>query len=431
MASIGKDPNGRKRILFVASDGKRKTIRLGKTSLKQAEAFKLKLEALIAGRFSCSIDSETARWIADLPDDIHNKLSAVGLVTQRASVTSQTLEKFLNEYTQSRSDVKHNTQTVYGRTVNHLITHFGSDRLLSDITPGQADEWRLYLVKCGLAQNTTNRTCGIARQFFRAAQRRKLIDENPFSELKSSVGSNKAREYFLSRQDAEKVIETCPDTQWRLIFTLARYGGLRTPSEILLLKWADVNWEKHRILVHSPKTEHHPGGESRLIPIFPELYPHLLAAYEEAETGTEYVITSYRKAGLNLRTQLMRIIAKAGLKPWPKLFQNLRSTRETELTEHWPEHVVCNWLGNTRIVARKHYLQITDEHFEKAAQNAAQYEAVQVSNNKEVTMNNDNENADLPLVTAKYSSGKEFKLGGTGLEPVTSCVSSTRSSQLS
>jgi hypothetical protein len=47
MATIGSDPNGFKRILFVAPDGKRKTIRLGKATMKQATAFKVKVEALI------------------------------------------------------------------------------------------------------------------------------------------------------------------------------------------------------------------------------------------------------------------------------------------------------------------------------------------------------------------------------------------------
>ena len=58
--------------------------------------------------------------------------------------------------------------------------------------------------------------------------------------------------------------------------------------------------------------------------------------------------------------------------PWPKLFQNLRSTRETELTERFPVHVVCAWLGNSVPVAAKHYLQVTDDHFEQAIQQAAQ-----------------------------------------------------------
>ena len=68
----------------------------------------------------------------------------------------------------------------------------------------------------------------------------------------------------------------------------------------------------------------------------------------------------------------MRILAKAGLKPWPKLWQNLRSTRRTELARDWPEYVVCSWMGNSRVIAREHYLQGTDEHFEQAAQNPAQ-----------------------------------------------------------
>ena len=45
------------------------------------------------------------------------------------------------------------------------------------------------------------------------------------------------------------------------------------------------------------------------------------------------IITRYRDRNSNLRTQLERIIRKSDLKPWPKLFQNLRATRETELAE--------------------------------------------------------------------------------------------------
>ena len=74
---------------------------------------------------------------------------------------------------------------------------------------------------------------------------------------------------------------------------------------------------------------------------------------------------------VNLRTRLQWIIKRAGLKPWPKLWQNLRSTRETELADQFPAHVAAAWIGNSVAVAVKHYLQVTDEHFEKAAQNAA------------------------------------------------------------
>ena len=78
---------------------------------------------------------------------------------------------------------------------------------------------------------------------------------------------------------------------------------------------------------------------------------------------------------VNLRTRLQWIIKRAGLKPWPKLWQNLRSTRETELADQFPAHVAAAWIGNSVAVAVKHYLQVTDEHFEKAVQKAVQQSA--------------------------------------------------------
>jgi hypothetical protein len=68
-----------------------------------------------------------------------------------------------------------------------------------------------------------------------------------------------------------------------------------------------------------------------------------------------------------LRTQLYRILEEAKIKPWPKLFQNLRSSRETELLKEFPIHVVCAWLGNTPKVAIEHYAQVTDDDFRKAS----------------------------------------------------------------
>ena len=47
--------------------------------------------------------------------------------------------------------------------------------------------------------------------------------------------------------------------------------------------------------------------------------------------------------------------------------------RETELAETFPAHVVSAWIGNSIKVAARHYLQVTEEHFSKAAQNPAQY----------------------------------------------------------
>src|SRR5208282_2682445 len=60
-----------------------------------------------------------------------------------------------------------------------------------------------------------------------------------------------------------------------------------------------------------------------------------------------------------------------GLVPWPRLFQNLRASRETELAERFPLRVVTDWLGNSPNVALAHYLSTTEEHFQRAAEGTA------------------------------------------------------------
>lgn len=169
--------------------------------------------------------------------------------------------------------------------------------------------------------------------------------------------ANQARQHFITPEVAERVIDACPDPEWRLLVALSRYGGLRCPSEHMALTWGDVDREQGRVRVPSCKTEHLPGGNHhRFIPLFPELRQYLQDAFDLAEPGAVHVVTRYRRANQNLRTQLLRIIGQAGEKPWPQVWHNMRSSRQTEFEELLPTHVVCAWLGNSEIVVRAHYL---------------------------------------------------------------------------
>jgi integrase len=186
---------------------------------------------------------------------------------------------FLDRYFSKRTDVKPNTLTVWGHTRRCLLEYFGADRALDTITEGDADEWRLFLIEQGLSDSTIRKRCGFAKQFLESAVKLKLIPSNPFAHLKSAARGNAERFYFVTRAEAEAVLSCCPDAQWRLLFALARFGGLRTPSEAVALKWGHVDWERERITVPSPKTEHHDGHESRIMPLFPELRPFLEEAF--------------------------------------------------------------------------------------------------------------------------------------------------------
>ena len=131
------------------------------------------------------------------------------------------------------------------------------------------------------------------------------------------------------------------------------------------MTWGNIDFAAGRFTVRSPKTAHQ-GNASRVCPIFPELLSYLQEAYELAEDGEIYLITRYRDKASNLRTQAQRIIKRAMLTPWPKIFQNLRSSRETELVHEHPVHVVTKWLGNSPRIAQMHYLQITENDFQRA-----------------------------------------------------------------
>jgi integrase len=379
MATIGHDSGGRKRILFVAGDGKRKTIRLGKMSTKQATSFNVYVEELCAAaRGAKVIDNATADWLSDLDDVMHARIAAVGLVKPRESSTAVTLAAFIDLYIVGRTDIKTNTLIGLKQARRNLVEFFGETKPLASISEGDAEDyWRWLIAK--LAINTARRLCGRAKQFFRFAVRKRIIRDNPFAEIESNVRSNPDRKFFITREMAEKVDKACPDAEWRLIFALSRFGGLRCPSEHLALKWADVDWEKNRVCVPSPKTEHIEGRATRLIPLFPELRKPLLEVFGQAEEGAVYVISRYRQPNSNLRTQFERILKRAALDPWPKIFHNLRASRQTELAEKLPAHVVCAWLGNTEEVAKAHYLQVTDAHFAQAIEGAAQNQAQQTA----------------------------------------------------
>ena len=195
----------------------------------------------------------------------------------------------------------------------------------------------------------------------------KLISQNPFAELKATIQANKTRFFYVDQATIDRVIETAGDTEWKLIFALARFGGLRCPSEILELKWTDIDWAEEEMIVRSDKTEHHTGQDQRIVPIFSDLLPILRDAWELLEEqGSEYVISRYRDSNANLRTHAHRIIKRAGFTPWPKTFQNLRSSLATDLVQYEALHVVAQWTGHTVETMRKFYLQVTKEHRQNA-----------------------------------------------------------------
>jgi integrase len=432
MASISLNrSDGTRRILFIGADGVRRPIYLGKFPQKAAETVKRHVEAIVSSKKSRSpLDSETAEWLGGISDDLHGKLEVVRLVQERVPALPEgatTLGKLIADFEASKLKAKPATRTHWGHTWRNLVDRFGASRDIASITEADAGTWAEWLdVEQKLSLPTIRKRCGNAKQLFDYGVRQRLIASNPFAWLKSANVTNTARRHFLERKDAERIIEACPDAEWRLLFALSRYGGLRCPSEHLSLRWDAIDWERARMLVKSPKTEHHQGRASRVAPIFPELRPFLDEAWEQAEPGAVYVITRYRSAKQNLRTQFQRIIRRAGLQSWPKLFHNLRSAWQTELENSFPTHVVCAWLGNSPRVARENYLQVTEDHFARAQmpadRQAAQQPQAMAGNPVQAVAPPNQKTLEFAGNAAVPGFFGDRTMGDAGLEPATSWV---------
>jgi integrase len=152
---------------------------------------------------------------------------------------------------------------------------------------------------------------------------------NPFADEASAVGANVERQVFVPAAWAEKCIKAAPCEDWRIIIAFARYAGMRS-HETRMQRWEDIDIPNARMIVRIDKTP-----PTRVCPIFPELMPHIRRAREYAPPGAEFVQTRYTPQS-NIGTTFTKIVERAGLVPWDKLFQNMRATRETELMAVYP-----------------------------------------------------------------------------------------------
>ncbi len=362
-------------------NGKRVTIRLGALSQDAAEEISTHIDNLVASsRNNVRLDDRTRAWLENADRKIVERLVRFGFCDASESTAEHakrvTLGEFLSLYFKSM-DMKESSRTVYSHTRKRLEEYFGKDCDLSQIDSQAALRFRLWLAEKSnkrdkievdgvarpkpLADNTVRKRTGICRELFAQALDHGLIEKNPFvgKKMKTTVRGNPARQYYIPLETFETVMATAPNARWRALISLARLGALRIPSETQRLKWEHIAWDAKRLsVVLSSKTEHHKRRQVRVVPLHPVIERALVELQCEAADGAEYVFPDIR-GDSNLRTTLLKILNRAGVAPWPKLWQNLRASGATDFARALPSHVAAEICGHTEQIAMEHYRMST------------------------------------------------------------------------
>ncbi len=367
MASIYQEANGSRRIGFTNLEGERKSIRLGMMNAKTADTFCKRVEELLGNQAANhSNDAELSTWLRDLPEIMYGRLAATGLVPPREALKVLTLGELIERFEES-SIVKPGTLTTYRQAFTSLTEYFKAGTLIDSITASHAEQWRKWLARTskeepGLAPATQAKRLKVARALFACAVRWELLTRSPFAQLRAGSQANPERSFYVPVAAIEAVLNECPSDEWRAIIALSRFAGLRCPSEVGLLRWADIHWDKGTMTVRSPKTAGHEGHAVRFVPMQPALREILERLFEAATEGEEFVIPKMRDPTVNLRNSFERMLTRANVKAWPRLFHNMRASCATDWAEKLPAHVVAKWLGHSPMIAAAHYLQTRDDH---------------------------------------------------------------------
>ena len=369
MASIINRPGGHKWVQFLF-DGKHKTIRLGVTSKSKAALFKRGVEDLVSSKHLGDLpEPRTVKWLSELSETLYGRLVAVGLAKPREK---KTITDLLTKFRASLSS-KESTLTTVDQAIRNVGDFFTGDASVGTITEAGAEEFKAWLACDGrhgggrLASATVSRRVRRARQIFEFAVKSRWLASNPFAAVKGRGESNRARDFYVVDELVDRILAATQDAEFRLIVALARYGGLRCPSEVLALRWSAVNWAEDRLIIKSPKTERHVEHEDRLIPLFAEIRPYLDDLWDSVDDGADLMFPGHQVTGTALTKKLRAICNGLGIKLWKKPWNNMRATRDTELRNIYPAHVGVAWLGHSEEIARRHYLQIGQEHWDAAA----------------------------------------------------------------
>lgn len=136
-------------------------------------------------------------------------------------------------------------QTYLNQMNRHLLPALGHYSL-SQLTPSIIYDFVNELRNHGLASNTIKGVFRLFSAAMRFAFEEGVIQKNPCRKIRI-LGNESAEQRVLSREEQDKLrVEALSKNDVPTLLSL--YTGMRL-GEVCALKWSDIDWEKHTIVV--------------------------------------------------------------------------------------------------------------------------------------------------------------------------------------
>ncbi len=261
--------------------------------------------------------------------------------------------------------------------IDRTLSPFFGHLRLKQITPYHIEKFKQKRLADGLKKSSINREIGLLKSMLNRAVKWKQIHANAIQDAELFKLDDDPSDRVLSRDEEVKLLAACEGSALRYraphlaaIILVALYAGLRR-SEILRLRWADVNFQKNVLIVQKSKTK---AGKGRNVNLNSMLRQKLFALFEQ-EHG-EWVFPSPKRFQIagqpechisDVKNAFRRAVRLAGIKSIT--FHQLRHTFCSRLADAGASMPVIQELaGHASITMTRRYTHPADERKQQAVE---------------------------------------------------------------
>ncbi len=315
--------------------------------------------------------TDARRWASQTETAIRE-----GRYFRTAEASRHTLAELIDRYSRDVLPYKGRQRFNQARQLAWWRREYG-EYTLADITPARIAEGRDRLRREPNARNqqrgpaTVNRyLAALSHAFTTAVREWEWVDDTPFRKV-AKLPEPKGRVRFLIKEESvgasgelqpgelSRLLTACRASDCPLLYpivVLALSTGVRK-GELLGLRWADVDLEGQRIVLHETK-----NGERRAVPLVGRARDELKALKENRSGKTEWVFPNPSgERPIDIRCYWHTARKRAEIEDFR--FHDLRHTTASYLAMNGasPSEIAAV-LGHKTLAMVKRYAHVSDNH---------------------------------------------------------------------